>query len=99
MVGQRRWKIPGQRTKHKAWGFSVVVNGKRIKNYRAEWTEADAKEAEAKVLLQVEQPLVEVAGITLGEAVERFLAMKSRNKAVDGLKINTAHLVRHFGEG
>jgi hypothetical protein len=59
-VSQREWKIPGQRTKRLAWGYTVTVNvngePKRQKSYRAEWTKEQAQEALAKVLLQVELP-------------------------------------------
>jgi hypothetical protein len=42
-VQQREWKIPGQRTKRKAWGWTAEINGKRKKSYRAEWTRDDAE--------------------------------------------------------
>jgi hypothetical protein len=28
-VDQRSWRIPGQKTKRLAWGYTVTVNGKR----------------------------------------------------------------------
>jgi hypothetical protein len=40
-VNQRLWKIPGQRTKRKAWGFTAQINGKQIRRYKAEWTQDD----------------------------------------------------------
>jgi hypothetical protein len=30
-VNQRLWKIPGQRTKRKAWGFTAQINGKQVR--------------------------------------------------------------------
>ena len=53
-ISRRAWTIPGQKTKHRAWGFSVTVDGKRIKSYRDEWTKDDAKAAEANALLKIE---------------------------------------------
>jgi hypothetical protein len=38
-VNQRLWKIPGQRTKRKAWGFTAQINGKQVRRYKAEWTQ------------------------------------------------------------
>jgi len=35
-VNQRLWKLPGQRTKHKAWGFTAQINGKQVRRYKAE---------------------------------------------------------------
>ena len=35
-VNQRLWKIPGQRTKRKAWGFTARINGKQVRRYKAE---------------------------------------------------------------
>ena len=98
-VNQRAWKLPGQRAKRLAWGFTVTVGGKRVRQYRSEWTKDDAERELAKVKLGlgVLKANEEAAGITLGEAVERYLAVKSRHKALDGMKINTAHLIRYFG--
>jgi hypothetical protein len=53
-VNQRLWKIPGQRTKRKAWGFTAQINGKQVRRYKAEWTQDDAEAELAKALLQVE---------------------------------------------
>jgi len=44
-VSQRLWKIPGQRAKRKAWGFTVQVDGKQKRIYKAEWTRDDAQKA------------------------------------------------------
>src|ERR671935_89357 len=52
-VNQRLWKIPGQRTKRKAWGFTAQINGKQVRRYKAEWTQDDAEAELAKALLQV----------------------------------------------
>jgi hypothetical protein len=48
-VNQRLWKIPGQRTKRKAWGFTAQINGKQVRRYKAEWTQDDAEAELAKV--------------------------------------------------
>jgi len=53
-VRQRTWTVPGQRTKRKAWGFTVVMNGKRKRIQSAEWTKEDAEAELAKVQLQLE---------------------------------------------
>src|SRR3972149_2212314 len=55
-VNQRLWKVPGQRAKRKAWGFTAMENGKQKRHYRAEWTKDDADAELAKVLLGIEQP-------------------------------------------
>jgi integrase len=81
-VSQREWRIPGQRTKRLAWGYTVTVNGKRTKSYKAEWTKEQAQEALAKVLLKIEQPTQQASGITLKEATERYLLAKARKKSV-----------------
>ena len=70
-VNQRSWRIPGQRAKRKAWGFTtqVVENGQRKQRrcYRAEWTRDDAEKALAALLLKVEQqPKTKSAGMTFG---------------------------------
>jgi integrase len=80
-VNQRLWKVPGQRTKRKAWGFTAEVNGKRRKSYRTEWTKDDAETALAKALLEIEAPKA-VSSITLAQAADRYLAAKARKKSL-----------------
>lgn len=61
-VNQRSWKIPGKRTKRKAWGYTAVIDGKRQKNYRGEWTREEAENALAELLLKIEPPKAKGAG-------------------------------------
>src|SRR5262245_50634297 len=81
-VNQRLWKIPGQRTKRKAWGLTARINGKQIRRYKAEWTRDKAEAELAKALLQIEPQKPKGPGITLEQAVERYLAAKSRKRSV-----------------
>ncbi len=81
-VGQREWKIPGQKTRRLAWGYTVTVNGKRTKSYRGEWTKEQAQEALAKVLLKIEAPKAQASGITFSQAIDRYLQAKARKKSV-----------------
>jgi integrase len=78
-ITQREWKIPGQRTKRLAWGYTITVNGKRTKSFRAEWSKDDAKEAEAKALLKIEAPKPQAEGIRLSEAAERYLVTRTNH--------------------
>jgi integrase len=116
-VSQRTWRIPGQRGRRKAWGFTLQVpcqpcphkrktgNGpvhpdgvRQEKHYRAEWTREDAEEALAKKLLQIEPVKPKTAGITFGEATERYLAAKTRKRSLrDDTRI-LGHLVGYFGK-
>src|SRR5262245_44663990 len=97
-VRQRAWKVPGQRTKRKAWGFVTVdASGKQVRRFKAEWTKEDAEAALAAELLQIEQPKVQPGGLTLGQAAERYLAAKSRKKAVGEDKRQLDHLKAAFG--
>src|SRR5215467_4260026 len=101
-VSQRAWRLPGQRAKRLAWGFTVTVGTKRVRQYRSEWTKDDAERELAKVKLGLEQrskePKAEAPGITLGEAVERFTAAKSRNKSLAETKRLLDGLVQYFGK-
>ena len=81
-VNQRLWKIPGQRTKRKAWGFTAQINGKQVRRYKAEWTQDDAEAELAKALLQIEPPKPKTPSITLAEAAERYLATKARKRSL-----------------
>ena len=70
-VNQRLWKIPGQRTKRKAWGFTAQINGKQVRRYKAGWTQDDAEAELAKALLQIEPEKPKAEGIRLGQAAEK----------------------------
>jgi integrase len=97
-VNQRKWKIPGQRTKRKAWGFTVVVDGKREKHYKAEWTQDEAEQALAELLLKIEQaPRTKAGGLTLAQAAERYLAAKARKRSLAEDKRLLEHLKASFG--
>jgi len=96
-INQRLWKIPGQRTKRKAWGFTAQINGKQVRRYKAEWTQGDAEVELAKALLQIE-PEKPRAGITFGDAVERYLAEKSRKRSVSEDRRILGHLKAYFGK-
>jgi len=83
-VNQRLWKLPGQRTKRKAWGFTAQINGKQVRRYKAEWTQDDAEAELAKALLQIEPEKPKGAGITLAQAAERYLVTKTRKRTIEG---------------
>jgi integrase len=97
-VNQRLWKIPGQRAKRKAWGFTLQFEGKRVKHYRAEWTRDDAEAELAKKLLQVEPAKPKGAGITFNEAMDRYLAAKTRKRSLSGDIRVLGHLKEYFGK-
>jgi integrase len=82
-VNQRLWKIPGQRTKRKAWGFTAQINGKQVRRYKAEWTQDHAEAELAKALLQIEPENPKGPGITLAQAAERYLATKARKRTIE----------------
>ncbi len=96
-VRQRTWTLPGQRTKRKAWGFTVEVNGKRRKSYRTEWTKDDAETALAKALLEIEAPKA-ASSITLAQAADRYLAAKTRKKSLDADERNLRVFRKAFGD-
>jgi integrase len=97
-VNQRPWKIPGQRTKRKAWGFTAQINGRQVRRYKAEWTQGDAEKALAQALLQLEQKKATAAAdITFGEAAARYLATKSRKRSLAEDKRIIDHLKSELG--
>src|SRR3989442_50300 len=98
-VRQRTWKAPGQRAKRKAWGFTLQLeDGKRVKHYRAEWTREDAEAELAKKLLQIEPAKPKGAGITFGEAVDRYLAAKARKRSLTEDTRILGHLKENLGK-
>ena len=53
-VTQRLWKIPGQRTKRKAWGFTAQIKGKQVPPAQGRVDPDDAEAELAKALLKIE---------------------------------------------
>jgi integrase len=96
-VSQRPWKLPGQRTKRKAWGFTAQINGKQIRRYKAEWTRADAEQALAAALLKTDEPQPKASGLTLAQAAERYLAVKARKRSLFADRRLLDHLKAAFG--
>ncbi len=96
-VTQRLWKIPGQRTKRKAWGFTAQINGKQVRRYKAEWTQDDAEAELAKALLQIEPEKPKAAGITLAQAAQRYLASKARKRTIEADRRQLDLLKAEFG--
>jgi len=96
-VNQRPWRVPGQRTKRKAWGYTVQMDGKQKRVYKAEWTREDAEKALAARLLQVGPPKPKSSGLTLAQASERYLATKARKRSLREDKRILEHLKSALG--
>src|SRR6516165_1875159 len=98
-VRQRTWKIPGQRTKRKAWGFVTVGDdGKQIRVFRSDWSKEDAEKALAERTLEIEPPDANTSGMTLQQAVERYATAKARKKSIEhDLKYYLPMFVTAFG--
>ena len=97
-VRQRTWRIPGQRTKRKAWGFVTVETGKEVRRFKAEWTKEDAERELAARLLKIEQqPQPKANGLTLAQASARYLAAKARKRSLYNDQRILAHLKSALG--
>src|SRR2546427_6762038 len=94
---QRLVKIPGQRPKRKAWGFTAQINGKQVRRYKAEWTQDDAEAELAKAVLQIEPEKPKGPGITLAQAADRYLATKARKRTVEADRRQLDLLKAEFG--
>jgi integrase len=95
-VNQRPWRVPGQRAKRRAWGYTVQVDGKQKRVYRSEWTKDDAEQALAAFLMKAEPPKA-TAGVTLAEAAERYLATRARKRTLKKDERILKHLQSAFG--
>jgi integrase len=95
-VSQRAWAVPGRRTKHKAWGYTAVINGQQRRCYKSEWTKEDAQKALSELLLNIEPPK-KGPEITLAQAVARYLAAKARKRSIAEDRRLCAHLASAFG--
>ena len=97
-VNRRAWKIPGQRAKRKAWGFTAQINGRQVRRYKTEWTQDDAERELAAALLQVGLEKPKDASIALAAAAERYLALKARKRTIAEDRRTLEHLKAEFGE-
>lgn len=97
-VRQVRWKHDGK--VKKAWGYSVTLDGKRVR--RAGWlSRAEAAAALDEVLHPVAvEPAPEAApaSITLAAAFDRYLAEKARKRSLRGDQRNGRVLMEVFGQ-
>ena len=96
-VNQRLWKIPGQRTKRKAWGFTAQINGKQVRRYKAEWTQDDAEAELAEALLKIEPDKPNGPSLRLAQAAERYLASKARKRTIEADRRQLELLKTAFG--
>jgi integrase len=95
-INQRAWRVPGRRTKRKAWGYTTVINGAQRRCYKAAWTKEDAEKALSELVLNIEPPKKRQE-ITLAQAAERYLAEKARKLSLGEDKRLLAHLKSAFG--
>ena len=95
-INQRSWRVPGRRTKRKAWGYTTVINGAQRRCYKADWTKEDAEKALSELVLNIEPPK-KLPEITLAQAAERYLAEKARKRSLKEDKRLLAHLQSAFG--
>src|SRR5512134_2861185 len=95
-VTQRTWRLPGRRTKRKAWGFTAVIGGKQRRCYNAAWTKEDAEQALSERLLNIEPPK-KAPKITLTDAADRYLAAKARKRSLGEDRRLLTHLTATFG--
>jgi integrase len=66
-----------------SYGYSLVVDGKQVRKYDSAWSREDAQEALAKRLLGLDEERARAAApVTLGQAVERYLAAKARKRSL-----------------
>jgi integrase len=81
-----------------AAGFTAQINGKQVRRYKAEWTQDDAEAELAKALLKIDPDKPRGPRITLEQAVERYLAAKSRKRSVSEDRRILGHLKSYFGK-
>jgi integrase len=99
-ITKRIWysKSPtGQRQKRVAWGWTAQgPDGKQIKRANARWTREDAERSLAEHRLGI-APAEATAGITLGQAVERYLQAKSRKRSLENDRRFLKAFTEYFG--
>lgn len=94
-VRKRVWYYEGK--KREAWGFTVFIQGKRI---RRSGYASRAEAQEALDALKHPEPAAPAAlpTITLSEALTRYLQAKARKRSLRGDERIAKHLKAEFGE-
>jgi integrase len=88
----------GQRVRRVAYGYTVQIGGKQERRFDAAWDKAAALQALATRVAQRDQPApVEPAGLTFGQAVAKYLEIKSRKRSLRDDRQHLAHLTAAFG--
>jgi hypothetical protein len=98
-VRKRSWTYEGK--KREAWGFTVIINGKRTRR-QGYGSRAEAQDAldELKHPAPAAPAAVSTSSITLAEAFERYFKAKARKKASSLAEDErlSKHLLAEFGE-
>jgi integrase len=93
-VQKRTWLsrgATGHRVRKVSWGYTLQVDGKQERVFKAEWTREGAQNALAERLLERDTSKAPAPATgTFGEAVDRYLKAKSRKKSI---KDDQRHLV------
>ncbi len=94
-VRQFTWTHDGE--KHRAWGFSVTIGGKRIRK-QGYGSRAEAQEALDALKHPAPAAPAPVASISLSEAFERYFKAKARKRSLTEDQRIAKHLKAEFGE-
>jgi integrase len=102
LVTERVWRSGPRKVKRCAWGYTVQLDGKQVREFHEEWSKQDAERALAARQLGVvseKSNTPALAGMTFGQAVERYLAAKTNEgkKRVDDDRRVLGRLLRWFG--
>ena len=102
-VQKRTWLSRGP-TGHKvrkvAYGYTLQVNGKQERCFRAEWTREDAQAELAKRLLERDTPPAPAAPKTFAGVAEEYLAFKrgKGKRSIEGDSLHLRKLRGAFGD-
>ena len=99
-VIKRVWKTG--RTRHVAYGYTVQLGDKQVRKFDSAWTKEQAQDALAERILErdavVEEPTPAAAVMTLGQAVDKYLAEKGTEKrSLRDDRRSLGRFVRAFG--
>src|SRR5262245_58331393 len=94
-VRRRVWFYQGKC--RETWGFTIVINGKRVRR-QGYGSRAEAQDGlDGLKHPQPERAPAPVATITFGDAFERYFLMKARKRSLEGDRRYADHLKIEFG--
>jgi integrase len=103
-ITKRTWMArgpAGHRVRKIAYGYSIVIAGKQVREYDSTWSKDDARSALAARILERDAPQPKAPPKALGEVIDEYLALKraKAKRTVDEDAVKLGRFAAFVGRG